>query len=163
MLKSGDVVHAIVNRREEYGVYLESNGQLILVTVPYLSWTARVRSGSDFASIGAEFEVKLGPFVESEKVWRGSIRDAHPEDDPWTKELWLQENAVHIGVVYEVVHAKTPNARPFGYGIELCAGVEAMLPDDGKHPIPKIGDRIPVELFDVLPQMRKLRVRYAEP
>jgi ribosomal protein S1 len=162
MLKSGDIVHGVVSQVEEFGIYLESNGDRILVTLPYLSWTKRVKSGNEFAMVGAEFDVRVGTFVELENVWRGSIRDAYPDDDPWTHANWLSEGRERAGVVYTIIRRKEPSVRPFGYAIELSPGIETVLIDDGTHPVYQVGDQLKLVLSNIDPNRRTLEVRLAD-
>src|SRR4051812_44224641 len=83
VLPIGDVVRGTVVRAEVYGLYLSCRGHEILVLIPDLAWVQAVRDCRDCAHAGDEFDVKVLLFNEETGTYRGSIKDAHPEDDPW--------------------------------------------------------------------------------
>ena len=162
MRTPGEIVRARVIRTEEFGIYLRFGEDEILVLIPELSWTQRISSAKDFATVGSEFAVRISHYADSHRIWCGSIRDAHPEDDPWNHSPWLKENGLHTGNVYMVIHATEPKSRPFGYAVELCPGIESVLGDTGDHPIYRVGDCLRLVLSNIDPNRRKLDVRLAD-
>ena len=122
MLHVGEVVRATVTRAEVYGLYLSSRGQGLFVPIPDVAWTTEVRDCRDFARVGDEFDVWVMAFDERKGLHWGSIKDAHPEDDPWRDPTAFAPGTVRVGTVTHRYAASDPKSGPSGYMVRLGRG-----------------------------------------
>ena len=81
-LKSGDAVTATVQRVERFGVFLEHEGEQILVLVPELSWQPLPDPAQRFA-VGDQVQVRILRHVPEHRQFIGSIRVLSMEDSPY--------------------------------------------------------------------------------
>src|SRR3954454_23893629 len=99
VLKTGEIVRGTVTRTEVYGLYLSSRGHEILVLIPDVAWVPVVSDCRDFAEIGVEIDVKVLLFNEATGVYRGSIKEVHPEGDPWRDPTVFRPGTTWSGTV----------------------------------------------------------------
>ena len=87
MIRVGDIVDATVVEVAPFGLFVEANGISGLIQLPQLSWQ-RVSDPSTIAGVGDRIRCKVmltPPKYRSTDPPRfiGSIRDLHPELNPW--------------------------------------------------------------------------------
>ena len=112
----GEIVVAPVARLEGYGLFLTYRGREILVQIPDVSWD-RVRHPSDLFDVG-ETVVAIVT-VANERAVVASIRDLHPEDNPWANPLVYGVGTVHSGIAVRVMS--------YGTFLRLPAGAWGLL------------------------------------
>lgn len=83
-MKVGDVVGAVVERIEGYGIYLRHGKEAILVLVPELAWTPTPQPAKEFA-VGDELQVRILRHVPEEGRYIGSVRAASMKGSPYRK------------------------------------------------------------------------------
>lgn len=82
-LNIGDVVRAVVRTTAVFGVFCEYDTQEILVLIPEISWIPSFASCEQFAAVGDELKVKIIHIDRDRNKIAGSVREVHPENDPW--------------------------------------------------------------------------------
>jgi ribosomal protein S1 len=127
VLKTGEIVRGTVTRTEVYGIYLSCWGHEILVLIPDVAWVPVVPDCRNFAEIGDEFDVKVLLCNEESGVYRGSIKDTHPEADPCREPAEFRPGTIWSGTVTHRISASGPDAGLFGYIVQLRPGVSGLL------------------------------------
>jgi ribosomal protein S1 len=159
MLSVGDVVRAKVKRTEVYGVYLTSQGREILILIPDVAWVPVVRDCRDFAQPGDEFDVKILGLNEQDGIYKGSIKDARPEDDPWRDPSAYRPGTAWTGKVTHLISAMKPKEGTFGFIIELRPGVSGLLRSGDAGTDLFVGDLVDVVIVEVDFESKKIRLR----
>ena len=142
MMTIGEVVRAAVTRAEVYGLYLACDGQDLLVLIPEVAWTTEVRDCRDFAGVGDEFDVKVLAFDEKTGLHWGSIKQAHPEDDPWRDPEAFRPGTIWVGTVTHRYSARRSEWGPSGYIVRLWPGVSGLLREAEGGKDLTVGDRV---------------------
>ncbi len=109
----------MIFRRERWGVYLKHENHTIFINVPQLDWIEIFSDATFFSDIGVEHEVLILGYNKNEKMWVGSIKQAHPEKNPWINREILKVGKVYIGTA-------TKNTE-YGTYIELIPGVQGLI------------------------------------
>jgi ribosomal protein S1 len=65
-------VNGIIERIEDYGIYLEFDGGKVIVLIPDAS-KSRIKSLRSVFSIGQELEVYLLKYIDEKKIYKGSL------------------------------------------------------------------------------------------
>lgn len=163
MLSVGEVVRAKVTRTEAYGVYLTHKGQEIVVLIPDVAWVPIVHDCREFARPGDELDVKILLFNEKAGIFRGSIKDVHPEDDPWRDPSAFGVGTAWTGRVSHLIPASPPEAGHFGSIVELTPGVSGLLlSGDAKRDF-SVGDIVDVVITEVDVNSKRIRLKLHPP
>jgi ribosomal protein S1 len=158
MLKPGEVVRATVTRTEVYGVYLAHQGWDILVLIPDITWVPVAHDCREFARPGDEFDVKVLLFNEETGAFRGSIKDAHPEGDPWRDPSAFRTGTAWTGRVTHRISASRPEGGLFGWIVELRPGVGGLLRAEDTGRDMSVGEAIDVVIAEVDIESKKIRL-----
>jgi ribosomal protein S1 len=159
MLNVGDVVQATVTRTEVYGVYLTHQGQEILVLIPDVAWVPTVHDCREFARPGDELDVKILLFNAKEGIFRGSIKDVHPEDDTWHDPSVFQTGTEWTGRVTKQVSASRSDGGLFGYIIEQRPGVSGLLRSEDAGRSLSVGDSVDIIIVEVDSSSKKITLK----
>jgi ribosomal protein S1 len=159
MLTVGDVVRAKVTRTEVYGVYLTHQGQEILVLIPDVAWVPTVHDCREFATPGDEFDVKILRVVEEKGIFRGSIKDVHPKDDPWHDPSAFQTGSAWTGRVTKQVSTSRSDGGSFGFVVELSPGVSGLLRSEDAGRNLSVGDSVDVIIVEVDSSSKKITLK----
>jgi ribosomal protein S1 len=82
MVEIGTTISARVTRIEPYGVWLDHDGEKVLVLIPYFSW-APVQDLSQHVRVGQDLAVKVIRYNYQNRVIVGSRRALEPEKNPF--------------------------------------------------------------------------------
>ena len=129
----GEVVRAAVTRAEGCGLYLACDGQDLVVLIPEVAWTTEVRDCRVFAGLGEEFDVKVLGFDEKRGLHYGSIKQAHPEDDPWRDPETFRPGTAWVGTVTHRYSASRPEWGPCRLHRPVVAGGERPAQRGGRR------------------------------
>ncbi len=83
MLKTGDVVRALVRKTAVFGLFCEYGSHEILVLIPEISWIPSFASCEQVAAVGDELEVKIIHIDRDRNKITGSLKAIHPQSNPW--------------------------------------------------------------------------------
>lgn len=155
-MQIGEVVRATVTRAEVYGLFLSCRGLDLFVPIPEVAWTTEVRDCRDFAEVGDEFDVKILAFDERRGHHWGSIRQAHPGDDPWREPMAFRPGAPYVGTVTHIYTARRPEWGPSGYIIRLQPGVSGFLTEVDAGKDLAVGEEVEVLIAEVDARSRKI-------
>jgi ribosomal protein S1 len=158
VLPIGEVVRGTVTRAEVYGLYLSCRGHETLVLIPDLAWVPVARDCRDFAQVGDEFDVKVLLFNEETGTYRGSIKDAHPEDDPWRDPTAFRPGTVWDGTVTHPIMGGRGEGGLVGYMVRLRPGVSGLLMVGEIGEDLAVGDRVGVRVAEVDEPSQKVRL-----
>ena len=158
MLKTGEIVRGTVTRTEVYGIYLSSRSHEILVLIPDVAWVPVVHDCRDFAGIGDEFDVKILLCNEERGVYRGSIKDAHPEADPWREPAAFRPGTVWSGTVTHRISASGAEEGICGFIVQLRPGVSGLLKARDAGRDLTVGETVDVQVAVVDERSRKIQL-----
>ena len=95
-MKIGQTIKALVTQIENFGIFFDSGGNKILVTIPEISWY-RISHPSDFTKIGNEHEILILS-IQNDKI-SGSIKQTKPDENPWKNPHLYKVGSIHKGIV----------------------------------------------------------------
>src|SRR5581483_276211 len=81
---SGDVIRAVVRKKEVFGLFCDYGTYEILVLIPEISWIPSFNSCEQVATVNDELEVKIVHVDREHNKFVDSIRAIYPENDPWS-------------------------------------------------------------------------------
>lgn len=147
-LRIGDFTEANVTRLEQYGAWIDCEGQTGLVTIPEVSWS-RIGHPAEVLSIGQPVRVKvLG--IREDGEFTASIRAVHPELDPWHDPSVFAVGTEFVGRVVRVLE--------YGCFVELRPEVWGLLRrEKWKCPI-AVGEQMQIRIESVDISARKIEV-----
>jgi ribosomal protein S1 len=145
-LEIGQVVEARVERLEPYGVYLDYEGQTLLVLITETSWIPEVRDCRDFADVGMMFDVKILGRSTDGAYYGASIRQARPEDDPWRTPSEFAVGSGWTGMVTGRISMTGKPDDTFGYVVEIRPGVKGVIKTEGLIRWFAIGENVDVRI-----------------
>lgn len=155
MLQAGDVVDAVVCRIEQYGAYFKHGNDSILVMIPDISWEP-IRHPSAVLAVGDEVRMKILRFNPRDKVYVASIRELHPESNPYLRIATLPAGSRLRGKVRSMSGGgrATVALDAGGWGsIDAASTTEPLKP----------GDTIDVVVDTVNPEAGLLHLKIAPP
>lgn len=156
----GDVVFdAVVERIEPYGIWLKFESGRCLTLVPELTWSDhRVSDPNEFAQVGQTMAVKLTKYSPADGHYFGSIREVHPEKDPW-----FDISDLSIGVVRKAaITNKITKTTGLGhvYIAELRPGVRGHF-ENGDAEL-EVADEVTVKIRSVDLHSQKIQLELVE-
>lgn len=130
-LSVGQVVTAKVTHVATFSLFMDFRGDSILVLIPE-SWIPCYASCAEIAGVGDEFNIRILKWVEERKQYVGSVRDVHPESDPWSERWSLSVgDVIRAIVVRRVERADRCGDKP-GYLLQLRPAAYVMVCDQGQ-------------------------------
>lgn len=157
LTKNGGISTGTIKKITSYGMFVDVGGFEGLVHYNEISYKGPVNPATLYKE-GEEVEVKAIEWDAKKRHLSLSIKQTMA--DPWTE---IQEE-LEIGDALEVV---VSNIEPYGAFVDLGNDIEAFLhiseiswDKDIKHPKDylKLGDKLVVEVIEINPHDRKLRV-----
>lgn len=141
--ETGIVIEVTVTNVTSYGCYVAADGVSGLVVLGELSWF-RVANASDIVQPGNRVSCKVigypGNFTEA-SYFLGSLRQAHPDDNPWC------DPAVYsVGVEFRGIVVKRMS---YGFFVQHPMKAVGLLQTDTINSNLKIGDEIDVVISEV--------------
>jgi ribosomal protein S1 len=161
MLEIGATVVATVSSTEVFGLFLRNGDDEIVVLITEVAWTRIGGDCRDIAKVGDRFRVKILK-QSHEGQYVGSIRQAHPEDNPWMDSS-LQVGRTLVAKVEGRIQPSDESCRPFGYLVEIECGLSgviraAELKKDLSH-----GDTVRVRIVAIDRERQELQLRASHP
>ncbi len=139
-LNPGESVSATVVDIQPYGAYLRSDGCTILVLVIDMAWKP-VPNPKDHLAIGDVVNVRILSYVDDQGVYRGSIKDLHPDQNPLL---------AYVNVpAWQVFVAKVKNRFADSVTVELPESVRGRIHDPLASTYVTVGDDIEVTVLSV--------------
>lgn len=114
-----EVITAKVTSIEEYGIWVDFNGIKGLIRDVDLEWQRKPVRTHDYAKEGFTLKLFVKSFSKDQKVFYGSLKDLHPELNPWK-----DRNVYMIG---KPIKGKVQRKTDFGYIVILETGAMAIL------------------------------------
>ncbi|ETW97606.1 MAG: hypothetical protein ETSY1_22025 [Candidatus Entotheonella factor] len=151
MLYIDDIVSATIVELKPYGMYLKSDSDQILVLLPEISWEP-LRDLKQIYSEGDIISVKMLEFIPTEELYKGSIRQLRPEDNPYNQLLRFK-NKVMQGMIKGIYSDDVTVALPHN--------VWGHIPIDEIDERLKVGDEIFVRVKSVDPEQCELKLTFA--
>lgn len=150
MLHIDGIVGASIIKVESHGIYLEHDSQQIIVLIPEISWKP-VKNIFELYRKGETVSVKIIDYIEERDVYKGSIRQLTPSENPYNH---LQD--CRDKVLEGVVKGRYSNEAT----VALKYNAWGVLPlTEGTEDI-KGGDRIFVKVDYIHPEQCKLRFSF---
>ena len=139
-LQVGDEITAPVAHVAPFGVFLDHQGQSVLVRLPDLSYPP---SRSEIAKPGDQLEVRIiaitereilgsalpfleNPFEDEERFGVGAVLRARVVDDAWT--MWKRGSAWEPGIPTPDF-PEFPHREHVGFTVEVDLGLRFVIPD----------------------------------
>jgi len=149
--KIGDVIRVRVVNITDSGLGVVKNGSEGLVRIIDLDWDTHgvlKRMYKDY-NCSDEIDVKIVAIAGNR--FRGSVKDIHPEKNPWSNPSRYRTGEAFNGVVSKETE--------FGYFIKLSTGaVSLLMKKEGKESKLKVGASVEVILDSVDLSLEKLIV-----
>ena len=148
LLKENEIVDVVIDSIEQFGICVSFKKQKGLVQIPEISWnTIDIQSRMfDLYKVGDTIKVKIQN-VTDDKFYC-SIKDVHPENNPWRNVDAFSKGSAFDGTVHKVTD--------FGYFIELVEGVFGLLPIAEVRAKLKVKDKIKVKILEVDRELKKI-------
>src|SRR5437660_1171353 len=138
MTEIGSVIEAIVTRIEHYGVYLQHQGETVLVLIPEVAWQP-VKDLKEAFHPGDRLKVYALRYNYVDRAIVGSFRRLHPEENPYRALSRLEPATVLRG---RVAHSYGDSLT-----VQLPNAVRGEIPlHKFRHGPPKPGDEIDVTI-----------------
>jgi small subunit ribosomal protein S1 len=137
MVEIGSTIDAVVTQVEQYGVYLEHDGEEVLVLIPEFSWQP-VRDLKSAVRVGERLKVLVLRYNYKKRQIVGSVRRLHAEQNPYRELSRLPPGEVLRGKVRFVAGGAVTVALP--------NGAWGHLPKRLLAPGLNVGDDVEVEI-----------------
>ena len=157
LVQVGDILDVTVVNVQPYGLHVHADGVPGLILIPELSWQ-RVSHPSEVASVHDRIKCKVNRIppdaTEAAPRFTASIRDLHPELNPWRDPSVYAVGTIFSGVV----------DRQMSYGVfirhprETWALLHVDDFDAGATDLP-LGDTVDVVITECDIDGQKIRVR----
>jgi ribosomal protein S1 len=100
MLNSGEIVKGRVHQVETFGLYLEYQKYNLFVRIIDVSWGYQEHKGLlESTKIGDEITVKILEFIKEYNTYLASIKEVHPEKNPWKEPQIYKKGKVFSGTI----------------------------------------------------------------
>jgi predicted RNA-binding protein with RPS1 domain len=127
MLKTGDVVRAVVRKTAVFGLFCEFGTHQILVLIPEISWIPSFASCDQVGAVGDELEIMVIQIDRERNKIAGSLVALHPESDPWHGKWQLGVGDVMNATVVRWVERADRCGDTGGYLLALRPAALVML------------------------------------
>jgi small subunit ribosomal protein S1 len=147
-LTAGQIIEVTVTRLEHYGAFCDFEGRTGLITLPEISWSI-TRHPGDRLTVGERLKVKV-IMAPPGREFSASIRQVHPERDPWIDPSRFRVGSIHEGKVTQVLD--------YGYFIELYPDVRGLLKKENWPRPMQVGEQAKVQVISMDARLRKIEV-----
>lgn len=153
-MKVNEIIDVVVDNVEEFAVQVHHRGQSGVVQMGDIQWRFPLKK-EDYPKVNEQIKVKLlwvSEDPQSALQFRASIREAHPESNPWADLSHYETGKNFNGTVSML-------AGP-GAIIELTPGANGLLDLRGVEQQFKVGDKVDVEItkFDSFAKRIELKL-----
>lgn len=169
-LQVGDGITAPVAHVAPFGVFLDHQGQSVLVRLPDLSYLpirdeiakpgdqlkVRIISITEREISGSALPFLENPFEDKERFGVGAVFRARVVDDAWT--MWKRGAAWEPGAPTPGF-PEYPHREHVGFTVEVDLGLRFMIPDAELHEPLQIGQDVDVVVSSVHADGRPEEVR----
>jgi ribosomal protein S1 len=145
-MKQGDTVRADVVEVEDDGIYLRHEDADGFVDVTKITWKQGPVRPQDHPQAGQRLDVLV--YAVTPDRFYASLKDLHPEDNPWPDPGVYAIHRLHPGVVRKVT--------PFGAFIEIEHGPVGLLEGAPRDHRLQPGDRVEVRVVAVDPSAQTI-------
>jgi small subunit ribosomal protein S1 len=149
IIKQGDIVRAEVVDVKENGIYLRHDDAAGFVNVTNITWKHGRVDPSSYAKKGQCVDVIV--YAVAADRFYASIKDLHPENNPWKDPSVYAVESHHTGTVRTVA--------PFGAFVELDAGAVGYLAGTPEWHGLRAGMRVDVDIVAMDPVLQKVELR----
>lgn len=153
-MNEGDIVEGKVSRIEGWGLFLEFSSKIIFVQIVELDWIKFRLGPSEFTQLGNTHDVKILGYSKETNQYSGSIKQAHPELDPW-----INDGIYNVG--NELVGVVISNTE-YGSFVEVTPGLEALVLNEYGGNALNIGDSIRVKILSSDMERRRMELKYVQ-
>jgi ribosomal protein S1 len=148
MVEAGQIVVARVTAVHDFGIDVEAGGPQGFIQPIEVSWKQGEAPGA-VTQVGDEIAVLV--YASTGNRFFASIKQAHPELDPWRDPSRFQAGSVHDGTVLQVLD--------WGIKIGIAVGLNDMVLGCGSARGYRTGERLSVIVESVHVEQRKLVFR----
>ena len=155
MIKVGSIVNATVYREEPYGVFLRGQDDNarnfdIFVHLPEVSWTEYVPA-NQLGLLNKSISVKVIKYDEKKDQWVASIKEAHPEMNPYIPLKSYEWGTVFDGVVYRKTVDHTY--------VKLLGGAVGRVIENPNNQSTTMGNKVSVSIVNLDAEGGKLELK----
>ena len=154
LLEKSQTIIATVSRIESYGIYLDYKNIPIFVRLPDVTWEAGPLETDKHCKLGSKTEAKITSVLDKEHfgcLYLGSIKDVHPENNPW-----LNAERYYVGARFS---AEVIGIAAYGTLVKLSTGAGGLIRELS---VGELKSRINVEIIDADVDRRRLLLRQIE-
>lgn len=151
-MKIGEIVEANFVKAESFGIFLEYAGETIFVQIVDRDWSESFYDPFEFSKLSNTHDVLIRGYVEEKKQFYGSIKDAHPEFDPWNE-------AKNYEVGTELSGVAATNTE-YGTFIEIPPGLVGLLHESEGGGDLEIGKGIKVAIKSIDHNRRRIEFEH---
>jgi ribosomal protein S1 len=152
MLNKGEIVKGRVHRVETFGIYLEYQKYKLFVRIIDVSWEPRESIGLlESTKIGDEITVKILEFIKEYNTYLASIKEVHPEKNPWKEPQIYKKDKVFSGTVAQVAE--------YGCLILLETGVRGLIYKEDLTISLKEKETVQVSILDADVERQRIRLK----
>lgn len=123
-LQIGELVHAVIDRVESYGIYCRSRRQQILILIPEVRWFPRLGDCREAYKAGEHVSARIARVV-GENEFVGSMKRVDASKNPFTNGTHAVGSKLH-GFVTAVVRNQV-TGRALGFVVTLESGMDGFL------------------------------------
>lgn len=98
-LREGSIVDVVVASVEQFGLLVEFESHRGVVLVPNIYWDCVGAQERMFEAFKPGQEVRVKVLVVAPEQFSASIKEVHPEDDPWRDPGIYEQGTKHRGIV----------------------------------------------------------------
>jgi len=151
MLTKGEIVKGRVHRVETFGIYLEYQKYNLFVRIIDVSWEPRESIGLlESTKIGDEITVKILEFIKEYNTYLASIKEVHPEKNPWKEPLY-NKGKVFSGTIDIVAE--------YGCMVILETGARGLIYKEDLSTSLKENEAVQVSILEADVERQRIRLK----
>ena len=152
MLTKGEIVKGRVHRVETFGIYLEYQKYNLFVRIIDVSWEPRESIGLlESTKIGDEITVKILEFIKEYKTYLASIKEVHPEKNPWKEPQIYNKGKVFSGRIDIVAE--------YGCMVILETGARGLIYKEDLSTSLKENEAVQVSILEADVERQRIRLK----
>jgi small subunit ribosomal protein S1 len=152
MLNSGEIVKGRVHQVETFGLYLEYQKNNLFVRIIDVSWEPREAIGLlESTKIGDEITVKILHVIKEYNIYLASIKDVHPEKNPWKEPQIYKKGKVFSGTIDRIVE--------YGFLVILETGALGLIYKEDLTTSLKEKEAVQVSILEADVERQRIRLK----
>lgn len=120
-LKIETIVEAKLKTIEDWGMFFEYGQNLIFIQVSEVQWNGLYEDSKKEIAKNPLQKLLILKYVQEKQMYLGSLKQAHPEGNPWKDLSLFQEGNAWEGRVSDILE--------WGTFVELIPGVKGLIAD----------------------------------